>query len=159
MSPRAASVLGPRTEEKEAAARRIVARSASPNTEVRILVVEDDAATRNCLCRLLESFGYTCAEAADGAEALLRVRAFWPQAIVMDCNMPVLDGLEAVRRLKADPVTRAIPVVALTANARREDQRQAGQAGVDAFLTKPTNLSELINNLRSLAPPPASHVG
>jgi CheY-like chemotaxis protein len=134
-----------------------VERVAPLTEEVRVLVVEDDAATRRCLCRLLETFGYTCASAANGAEALLRVRTFRPQAIIMDVNMPLLDGLEATRRLRADPLTRAIPVVALTANARAEDERTARQVGVNAFLTKPTDLSELVGQLRSLAPEPAAH--
>jgi len=72
----------------------------------------------------------------------------------MDINMPRLDGLEATRQLKADPATRAIPVLALTANANYEDQRQANVAGVSVFLTKPTNLSDLLGQLRQLAPVP-----
>jgi CheY-like chemotaxis protein len=102
----------------------------------------------------LETFGYACSSAANGAEALVSVHAFMPQAIIMDVNMPVLDGFEATRRLKADPVTRAIPVVALTANATPENEQEAGCAGVNAFLTKPTNLSELVRHLCLLAPVP-----
>ena len=122
---------------------------------VRILVVDDDAGTRRCLCRLLETFGYTCSDAADGVEALQWTRKLRPQAIIMDINMPRLDGFEAIRVIKSDPATRAIPVLALTANASLEDLQQADQVGVNAFLTKPTNLSELLAQLRQFAPVPA----
>lgn len=121
---------------------------------VKILVVDDDAGTRRCLCRLLETFGYTCTDAADGADALGRTRTLMPQAIIMDLNMPRLDGFEAIRRIKSDPATRSIPVLALTASASFEDQRHASVLGVNAFLTKPTNLSELLARLRQLAPLP-----
>jgi two-component system response regulator MprA len=123
---------------------------------VRILVVDDDVGTRRCLCRLLETFGYTCADAADGVEALQRTRKLMPQAIIMDINMPRLDGFEAIRVIKSDPATRTIPVLALTANASLEDQQEADMVGVNAFLTKPTNLSELLAQLRQVAPPPAN---
>jgi len=132
----------------------IVECSDPPIAEVRILVVEDDSSMRQGLCRLLESYGYQCASAADGVEALLRVRAWFPQAIIMDINMPRLDGLEATRLIKSDPATRAIPVLVLTANGSQEDQDEADVAGVSAFLTKPTNLSDLIAQLRLLAPSP-----
>jgi CheY-like chemotaxis protein len=122
---------------------------------VRILIVDDDAGTRRCLCRLLETFGYTCSDAADGVEALQRTRNLRPQAIIMDINMPRLDGFEAIRVIKSDPATRTIPVLALTANASLEDLQQADQVGVNAFLTKPTNLSELLAQLRQFAPVPA----
>jgi CheY-like chemotaxis protein len=125
---------------------------------VKILVVDDDAGTRRCLCRLLETFGYACADATDGAEALGQTRKFMPQAIIMDLNMPRLDGFEAIRRLRSDPATQSIPVLALTANASFEDQRQASVLGVNAFLTKPTNLSELLAHLRKFAPPPGSQL-
>jgi chemosensory pili system protein ChpA (sensor histidine kinase/response regulator) len=129
-------------------------RPASILSSVRVLVVDDDEGTRHCLCRLLETFGYACADAADGVEALRRTRTLMPQAIIMDINMPRLDGFEAIRQIKADPATCAIPVLALTANANFEDQRQAGVLGVNAFLTKPTNLSELLAHLRQFAPLP-----
>jgi CheY-like chemotaxis protein len=121
---------------------------------VKILIVDDDAGTRRCLCRLLETFGYACAAAADGAEALGQTRRFKPQAIIMDLNMPRLDGFEAIRRIKSDPATQSIPVLALTANASLEDQEHANGLGVNAFLTKPTNLSELLAYLRRFAPLP-----
>jgi CheY-like chemotaxis protein len=130
--------------------------AAPPIIEVRVLVVEDHQATRTCLCKLLESYGYTCSSAANGAEALARVRAFRPHAVIMDYNMPVLDGLAATRQLKANPETRLIPVVALTANGTREAMEQALLAGVSGFLTKPTDLSDLVSQLRLVAPLPTT---
>ncbi len=131
---------------------------ASTITPVKILIVDDDAGTRRCLCRLLETFGYLCTDAADGVEALGQTQTFKPQAIIMDLNMPHLDGFEAIRRIKSDPATCSIPVLALTANASFEDQRQASVLGVNAFLTKPTNLSDLLAHLRQFAPLPNGHL-
>jgi CheY-like chemotaxis protein len=115
---------------------------------VRILVVEDEPGSRNCLCQLLQMRGYDCAGAANGAEALDLARSFRPQAIIMDLAMPVIDGVEATRRLKANDMTRAIPVLALTASTTPEERAQAGRAGVDDFLTKPTNFDQLLLHLQ-----------
>jgi CheY-like chemotaxis protein len=87
--------------------------------------------------------GYECAAAANGAEALDLARSFRPEAIIMDLAMPVLDGFEATRRLKASATTRGIPVLALTSSSTPADRDQASQAGVDDFLAKPTNLDQL----------------
>jgi CheY-like chemotaxis protein len=92
--------------------------------------------------------GYDCAAAANGAEALDLARSFRPQAIIMDLAMPVIDGVEATRRLKANEITRAIPVLALTASTTPEERAQAGRAGVDDFLTKPTNFDQLLLHLQ-----------
>jgi CheY-like chemotaxis protein len=113
----------------------------------RILVVEDEPNARVALCELLRTSGYACASAADGVEALELTESFRPQAIIMDLLMPRLDGFETTRRLKADWVTRAIPILALTSSVTSEERRQAAQAGVDDFLTKPVDLPDLLQHL------------
>jgi CheY-like chemotaxis protein len=119
---------------------------------VRILVVEDEPSIRQALCQLLRTSGYYSIGAANGAEALALLTSFRPQAVLMDLMMPTLDGFEATRRLKADKTTRAIPVLAFTASTTAEDRRQALQAGVDAFLAKPMEFSELLRELRRYLP-------
>jgi CheY-like chemotaxis protein len=125
------------------------------NGRIRVLVVDDEAMARRSLCQLLQMSGYFCAVAADGAQALELVQAFHPQAIILDLMMPVMDGFETTRRLKDDPETRSIPILALTASTTAEDRRQALRAGVDDFLTKPINLDELLLHLRHRLPAPA----
>src|SRR6478752_2996723 len=83
----------------------------------RLLLVEDDPNSRWVLCALMRRLGYDCRAACNGAEALEVVEGFRPHAILMDLMMPVLDGLEATRRLKADARTRGIPILVLTGNA------------------------------------------
>src|SRR4051812_22210339 len=80
----------------------------------RLLIVEDDPSNRWALCTLMNRMGYDCRVACDGREALEAVGDFGPQAILMDLGLPVLDGLEATRRLKADARTREIPVLAVS---------------------------------------------
>lgn len=124
--------------------------------KIRVLVVEDQVLDRHALCQLLELSGFFSAGAANGAQALSMVATFRPHAILMDLRMPVLNGFEATRRLKADSHTRRIPVLALTGSADPADQRQALDAGVDAFLRKPLNLDELLLYLRQHVERPAN---
>jgi hypothetical protein len=84
----------------------------------RVLIVEDDPGSRWALCALMRKLGYDCRTATNGREALEVAGSFAPQAILMDVRLPVLDGLEATRRLKADARTRGIPVLALTGYTR-----------------------------------------
>jgi len=120
---------------------------------LRVLIAEDDPGSRWALSTLLRKLGHDCAVACDGREAMAKVEAFAPQAIVMDLMMPVLTGLEATRLLKADPRTRAIPIVALSANVTGSGAREARRAGCDAFLTKPLALPDLLATLRAHAAP------
>ncbi len=115
---------------------------------LRILVVEDEPTTRNALCQLLQMSGYACVGAAQGAEALELTQSFHPEVIIMDLMMPVLDGFETTRRLKAAQATRGIPVLALTSSVGREERAQAAQAGFDDFLAKPVDFPELLSRLR-----------
>ncbi|MFI5398847.1 MAG: response regulator [Candidatus Binatia bacterium] len=103
----------------------------------KILVVEDDTDNRRIVARALSVEGYRVVEATDGVEALSQARTEHPDLILMDLALPNMDGWEATRRLKGDPQTRSIPVVALTAVAMRGDEEQARAAGCDDYLPKP----------------------
>jgi len=103
----------------------------------KILVVEDDADNRRIVAKTLSVAGYEIIEATDGIQALAHALADQPDLILMDLALPNMDGWEATRRLKSDPKTRAIPVVALTAVAMRGDEEQARAAGCDDYISKP----------------------
>ena len=111
--------------------------SDAKRTAARILVVEDDPDNRRIVVKVLAVDGYTTLEAADGQSAVALARREHPDAILMDLAMPGVDGWEAARRLKADPATADIPIVALTAFALRGDEDRAREAGCDAYLSKP----------------------
>jgi len=111
--------------------------SDAKRTAARILVVEDDPDNRRIVVKVLAVDGYTTLEAADGESAVALARREHPDAILMDLAMPGVDGWEAARRLKADPATADIPIVALTAFALRGDEDRAREAGCDAYLSKP----------------------
>lgn len=114
---------------------------------LRILIVEDDPHSGWLLCAVLRRLGYECGIARNGVEALEAVETFEPQVILMDLMMPVLDGAEATRRLKADAQTRDIPVIMLTADATPNGEAVARRAGCDDFLTKPVVLDRLLDRL------------
>lgn len=103
----------------------------------KVLVVEDDTDNRRIVAKALSVEGYEIVEATDGIQALAQARAEHPDLILMDLALPNMDGWEATRRLKSDPETRAIPVVALTAVAMRGDEEQARDAGCDDYISKP----------------------
>ena len=115
---------------------------------MRILVVDDDRAVRDSLRRSLQFNGYEVEVAADGAEALARVPAARPDAIVMDVMMPRLDGLEATRALRA--AGNEVPILVLTARDAVGDRVDGLDAGADDYLTKPFALEELLARLRAL---------
>ena len=115
---------------------------------MRILVVDDDRAVRDSLRRSLQFNGYDVEVAADGAEALARVPAARPDAIVMDVMMPRLDGLEATRALRA--AGNEVPILVLTARDAVGDRVDGLDAGADDYLTKPFALEELLARLRAL---------
>jgi CheY-like chemotaxis protein len=118
----------------------------------KLLLVEDNEMNRDMLSRRLERRGFTVICAIDGQQGLDRVRADRPDLVLMDMSLPILDGWEATRRLKADPVLRAIPVIALTAHAMASDEEQAREAGCDDFDTKPVELARLLDKIRRLLP-------
>lgn len=116
----------------------------------RILVVEDDEMNRDMLSRRLERRGYEVSLAVDGAEGVARAQAERPDVILMDMSLPVLDGWEATRRLKADPETAGLPIIALTAHAMAGDREKALEAGCDDYDTKPVELARLLEKIEAL---------
>ena len=102
-----------------------------------ILLVEDNADNQEIYRIILAHHGYAVLQAWDGERGVSMARAHAPDLILMDLTMPVIDGLEATRMLKADPATAAIPIIALTAHAMQEDLEAAEAAGCVAFLAKP----------------------
>lgn len=115
-----------------------------------ILVVDDDEDQRRILELLLKHFGHEVITAADGAAALEYVRSEKPDLILLDVNMPGLNGFEVCRRIKANPATRLTPVVLVTALTAVEDRVRGIEAGADDFLSKPVDQNELLARTRSL---------
>ncbi len=118
----------------------------------RILLVEDNPENRDMLSRRLIRRGYEIEFAEDGAEAVRKAREVAPALILMDLSLPVMDGWEATRRIKADEATRSIPVIALTAHAMASDLQRAMQAGCDDYDTKPVELPRLLEKIQALLP-------
>ncbi len=116
----------------------------------KILLVEDNEMNCDMLSRRLERKGFTVVIAVDGEQGVRLARAENPDLILMDMSLPVLDGWEATRRVKADAATRAIPVIALTAHAMASDEQRARQAGCDDFDTKPIELTRLLEKIQKL---------
>lgn len=116
----------------------------------RILVVEDNEWSRDILARRLSRRGYQVILAADGKRGMALAQAQIPDLILMDMSLPEIDGWEATRRLKADPATRAIPIVALTAHAMASDRKKAMDAGCDDYHTKPVDFENLMRSLKAL---------
>jgi CheY-like chemotaxis protein len=115
-----------------------------------ILLVEDNELNRDMLSRRLIRKGYDVLIAEDGAKGLSAATDGKPDLILMDMSLPVLDGWEATRRLKAEPQTRAIPVIALTAHAMSSDREKAVAAGCDDYDTKPVELERLLAKIERL---------
>ena len=116
----------------------------------KILLVEDNEMNRDMLSRRLARKGHEVLIAVDGQEGVTMARATTPDIILMDMSLPVMDGWEATRQLKAAPETQAIPVIALTAHAMAGDREQAIQAGADDYDTKPVELPRLLEKIDAL---------
>ena len=119
---------------------------------LRVLAAEDNALNLEILTALLEKEGVQVRPARDGEEAVRGCADGWPQLVLMDLQMPGVDGLEATRRLRADPRHARLPIIALTANAMTEDREQCLAAGMDDHLPKPIDLAELLAALRRWMP-------
>ena len=119
----------------------------------KILVVEDNEMNRDMLSRRLERRGYEVVIAVDGGQGLALARSEAPDLILMDMSLPVFDGWEATRQLKAAPETRAIPIIALTAHAMSDDRDRAIDAGCDDYDTKPVELPRLLAKIEALLTP------
>jgi two-component system, cell cycle response regulator DivK len=118
----------------------------------RILLVEDNELNRDMLSRRLSRRGHQVVEATDGEAALALAASERPDLILMDMSLPVLDGWEATRRLKAAPATRPIPVIALTAHTMVADRERSLEAGCDDFDTKPVEIERLLDKIARLLP-------
>ncbi len=116
----------------------------------KILLVEDNEMNRDMLSRRLQKRGYEVVIAVDGQQGVALVHVEAPDLIVMDMSLPVLDGWEATRQMKAAPATRAIPIIALTAHAMAGDRERAQEAGADDFDTKPVELPRLLEKIETL---------
>jgi two-component system cell cycle response regulator DivK len=116
----------------------------------KILLVEDNEMNRDMLSRRLIRKGYEVVMAMDGQQAVEAAGAQLPDLILMDMSLPVIDGWEATRRIKAAPETGAIPVIALTAHAMSDDREKALQAGCDDYDTKPVDLPRLLDKIDAL---------
>ncbi len=115
----------------------------------KILLVEDNELNRDMLSRRLKRKGFEVVEALDGEEGIAKARSESPDLILMDMSLPVLDGWEATRRLKADEDLKSIPVVALTAHAMADDRQEALDAGCDDYDTKPVELKRLLRKIQA----------
>jgi CheY-like chemotaxis protein len=116
----------------------------------KILLVEDNEMNRDMLSRRLERKGYTVVIAIDGQQGVDMTYSETPDLILMDMSLPVIDGWEATRRLKADEKTKGIPVIALTAHAMSGDREKALEAGSDEYDTKPVELPRLLAKIEAL---------
>jgi signal transduction histidine kinase/ActR/RegA family two-component response regulator len=116
----------------------------------RILIADDVTANRQLLVAMLEPLGFATAEAVDGQDALDQLPTFMPDLVLMDLAMPVLDGLDAIRTLRADARTKDLPVIAITANASAQHREQALAAGASDFIPKPFERDDLLGKLGRL---------
>jgi two-component system cell cycle response regulator DivK len=117
-----------------------------------ILVVEDQEDNRQILRDLLSSAGYEMMEAGDGEQALTAVARRRPDLILMDIQLPMMDGYEATRRIKSDPALKAIPIIVVTSYALSGDEDKARAAGCDAYVAKPYSPRALLAKIREYVP-------
>ena len=114
----------------------------------RILVVEDQEDLRGILRDLLTGSGYDVAEAADGREGVAKAKSHRPDLILMDIQLPVIDGYEATRQIKADPNFKTTPIIAISSFAMKGDEEKARAAGCDTYVTKPYSPLQLLRLIR-----------
>jgi len=117
-----------------------------------ILVVEDQADNRQIIRDLLSALDYELAEAENGVEALAAIAKQKPDLILMDIQMPIMDGYEATRRIKADPANKGIPIIAVTSYALSGDEQKAREAGCDDYVPKPYSPRQLLAKIRQYLP-------
>jgi two-component system cell cycle response regulator DivK len=118
----------------------------------RILVVEDTEDNRRIIRDLLTSFGYELIEAADGAEGVALAEKERPDLILMDIQLPVLDGYEATRRIRAIPDLAQVPIIAVTSYALSGDEAKTREAGCDGYVAKPFSPRQLLAKVREFLP-------
>jgi two-component system cell cycle response regulator DivK len=116
----------------------------------RILVIEDQKDLRGILHDLLTGSGYDVTEAADGRDGVAKAQSDRPDLILMDIQLPVLDGYEATRQIKADPNLKATPIIAISSFAMKGDEQKARASGCDAYVTKPYSPLQLLGVIRGV---------
>lgn len=116
----------------------------------KLLLVEDNEVNRDMLSRRLIRYGFEIEIAIDGAQGLAMAQSIAPDLVLMDMSLPIIDGWEATRRLKASSTTRQIPVIALTAHAMGGDRERCLAAGCDEYDTKPIEFSRLLAKIQAL---------
>jgi two-component system cell cycle response regulator DivK len=116
----------------------------------KILLVEDNEMNRDMLSRRLQKKGFEIVVAIDGGEGVAKAKSEKPDLILMDLSLPVMDGLQATAKIKADPETQPIPVLALTAHAMADDRDKAIAAGCQDYDTKPIELPRLLEKIEKL---------
>jgi CheY-like chemotaxis protein len=116
----------------------------------KILLVEDNEMNRDMLSRRLQRRGFDVVLALDGAQGVAMAKSERPDLVLMDMGLPVLNGWEATRAIKADPATRSMPVIALTAHSMDGDRQTAMAAGCDDYDTKPVDLPRLLDKMAAL---------
>lgn len=116
----------------------------------RIMVVEDNDLNRKLFCDVLKSQGFTVEPVGDGLEALDKARAFAPDLMIMDIQLPNISGLELIEGAKGDPALRAIPVLAVTAYAGKGDEERIREAGADGYLAKPVSIGPFMAAVKRL---------
>ena len=122
------------------------------NIMTKILLVEDNEDNRDMLSRRLERKDFIVALAVDGQDGVNKAKEELPDIILMDMSLPVMDGWEATKALKASPETENIPIIALTAHAMSSDREKAIEAGCDDYDTKPVDFKRLIDKIEKLTP-------
>lgn len=125
-------------------------------TVATILLVEDNELNREMLLRRLEKRGYIVVVAEDGEACLVMAEAAQPDLILMDLGLPIMDGWEATRRLRANPATESIPILALTAHAMAGDEHKALAAGCDDYEPKPIEFDRLLEKIKRFVNPSES---
>ena len=115
-----------------------------------ILLIEDNPTNRKLIRDVLQFQGYTLREADTAEEGIHHARALCPRLILMDLHLPGMDGIAALKQLRADPTTQAIPVMALTASAMDDEQRQITEAGFDGYQTKPIHVKAFVAAVAAL---------
>ncbi|WP_448663077.1 response regulator [Sphingomonas sp. CJ20] len=118
----------------------------------RVLVVEDNELNLKLFCDLLRAHDFAPEPVRDGREAVARARAFDPDLVVMDIQMPHVSGLDLIREMKLDSRLRAIPIMAVTAYAGRDDEERIRTAGANAYVSKPISLARFMDEVRALIP-------
>jgi len=141
---------GTEEQAKPKEAKRRVLRLKPGQGEIRVLVADDRDTNRQLLTRLLGTVGFTTREAVNGEEALQSIREWKPRVVLMDMTMPVMDGYEATRVIKATPELKGTAVIAVTASAFEEDRQRIFAAGADGYLSKPFKEEDLFETIRLL---------